>query len=46
MTLGHHIDRGPVGLGRYNGLGAYCGPYTASSVFLILVLLGHRRGDP
>ena len=27
MPLGHHIDRGPL------GLGAYCGPHTASYVF-------------
>ena len=28
-----------MGLGQYNSLGEYCGPHTASSVFLILVLL-------
>ena len=45
MPLGHHTDRGPLGLGQYkeysqyNGLGEYCGPHTASSVFLILELL-------
>ena len=27
-----------TGLGQYNSLGEYCGPHTASSVFLILVL--------
>ena len=32
--LGHYTDRSPVGLGQYNGLGEYCGPHTASSVFL------------
>ena len=26
-----------MGLGQYNSLGEYCGPHTASSVFLILV---------
>ena len=28
---------GPMGLGKYNSLEEYCGPHTASSVFLILV---------
>ena len=32
-----------MGLGQYNILGEYCGPHTASSVFLIL-LLGVREG--
>ena len=36
-TLGHHTDCGPMGLGQYNSLGEYCGPHTASSVFLILI---------
>ena len=27
-----------MGLGQYNSLGEYCGPHTASSVFLILIL--------
>ena len=27
----------PMGLGQYDSLGEYCGPHTASSVFLILV---------
>ena len=27
----------PLGLGQYDGLWEYCGPHTASSVFLILV---------
>ena len=36
--LGHHTDRGPTGLGQYNSLGEYCGPCTASSVFLISLL--------
>ena len=35
--LGHNTDRGPMGLGQYNRLGEYCGPHTASSVFLILI---------
>ena len=26
-----------MGLGQYNGLGEYCGPHIASSVFLILI---------
>ena len=26
-----------MGLGQYNGLGEYCDPHTASSVFLILI---------
>ena len=25
----------PMGLGQYDSLGEYCGPHTASSVFLI-----------
>ena len=36
--LSHHTDNGPMGLDHYNGLGEYCGPHTASSVFLILSL--------
>ena len=28
-----------MGLGQYNSLGEYCGPHTASSVFLILIPL-------
>ena len=28
-----------MGLGQYNRLGEYCGPHTASSVFLILVFI-------
>ena len=35
--LGHHTDCGPMGLGKYNSLGEYYGPHTASSVFLILI---------
>ena len=35
--LGHHTDYGSMGLGQYNSLGKYCGPHTASSVFLILI---------
>ena len=26
---------GPTSIGQYNGLGEYCSPHTASSVFLI-----------
>ena len=37
--LGYYTDRGPMGLGQYNSLGEYCGPYTAFSVFLILTRL-------
>ena len=33
--LGHHT--GPIGLGQYDGPGEYCGPHTASSMFLILI---------
>ena len=28
-----------MGFGQYDGLGEYCGPHTASEVFLILVIL-------
>ena len=28
-----------MGLGQYDGLGEYCGPHTASSMFLILIWL-------
>ena len=34
-SLGHQTDSIPMGLGQYNSLGEYCGPHTASSVFLI-----------
>ena len=40
-SLGHHTDRGPMGLVQYNSLGEYCGPHTASSVFLIMIR--HRQ---
>ena len=30
---------GPTGLDQYDSLGGYCGPHTASSVFLILLPL-------
>ena len=36
--LGYHTDHSPMGLGQYNSLGEYCGPHTASSVFLILIV--------
>ena len=29
-----------MGLGQYDSLEEYCHPYTASSVFLILVIMG------
>ena len=35
--LGHHTNRGPMGLGQYNSLGEYCRLSTASSVFRILI---------
>ena len=38
--LGHHTDRGPMGLGQYDGLGEYCDHHTASSVFLLLIGCG------
>ena len=28
-----------MGLGQFNSLGEYCGPHTASSVFLILIVV-------
>ena len=33
-----------MGLGQYNNLGEYCDPYTASPVFLILLLATYVRG--
>ena len=33
--LGYYTDRGPIDLGKYDGLGEYCGLITASEVFLI-----------
>ena len=41
--LGHYTDSYPMGLDQYNGIGEYCGPHTASSVFLILVLFEDYR---
>ena len=39
MVTTHHLanytDWGPLGLGQYDGLGEYCDPSTASSMFLI-----------
>ena len=35
--LGHHTNCGPTGLGQYYNLGEYCGPHTASSVFLLII---------
>ena len=35
--LGHHTGHGPIGLGQYDGPGEYCGPHTASSMFLISI---------
>ena len=35
--LAINTDCSPTGLGRCNSLGEYCGPYTASSVFLISI---------
>ena len=34
------INTSEAVLSQYDGLGEYCGPHTASSVFLILVLCG------
>ena len=34
----HHTDRSPMSLSQYYSLGEYCGPHTASSVFLILLV--------
>ena len=36
--FGHYTDRNLMGLGQYDSLGEYCGPHTASYVFLILGL--------
>ena len=35
-----------MGLGQYNCLGKYCGPHTASYVFLILILYLECRVIP
>ena len=37
-----------MALGQYDGLGEYCGPHTASSVFLVLVFtnLQQRVTEP
>ena len=40
FPLGHHTGRDPTGLGQYNGRREYCGPHTALSVFLILIMTG------
>ena len=42
--LGHHTERGPMGLGQYNSIGKYCGSHTASSVFLKLLLSPANSG--
>ena len=44
--LGHHTDRGPMGLGEYNSLGKYCGPHTSSSVYILLFFLTEFGGPP
>ena len=45
-SLGHHTDHSHMDLGQYNGPGEYCGPHTASSVFLILLhLRASRKGS-
>ena len=31
-----NTDSRPMGLGQYDSLGTYCGPQTASSVFLLV----------
>ena len=33
--LGYYTDQGPQGRGQYYGQGVFCGPNTASEVFLI-----------
>ena len=38
----HDTDRSHPGLGQYDGLGEYCDPHTASSVFLIHM---HIKGE-
>ena len=35
----YDTDCGPMGLGQYDSLMEYCGPHTASFVFLILILV-------
>ena len=35
---GHYTNPSPTGLGQYNGLGEYCCPHTASSVFIAFTL--------
>ena len=40
-SIGYHTDRGAMGLGQYGSLGEYCGPHTASSVFLMILLILH-----
>ena len=35
--LGHDTDDDPMVIGQYNSVGEYCGPHTASSVFLIFI---------
>ena len=37
--LGHHNDCGPSDLGQYNGLDEYSDPHTASSLFIIILLI-------
>ena len=39
IPIGHHTDHGPIDLGLYDSLGEYCGPSTASSVFLIIIII-------
>ena len=43
--LGYNTDRGRMALDQYNSLGEHCGPHTASSVFLILIIVsGQKEG--
>ena len=37
--LGHYTDRSNMGLGQHKSLGGNCGPHTASSVFLLLLII-------
>ena len=43
--LGYNTDHGRMALDQYNSLGEHCGPHTASSVFLILIIVsGQKEG--
>ena len=38
-TLGHYTYHNPTGLGQYDGLREYYGPHTASSEFLVIIII-------